>query len=247
MRILRVLRARIRGMFAGASADAEMREEFESHLAMHVDENIRRGMRPDEARRVALIAAGGMTVAAESVRERRGLPWLESLASDARYAARTLSMNKGYSAAVILTVALGIGANAAMFTIINAVLLRPLPYPDPDRLVSTSIKNKDGDMGVVPERIFFEWQRSAKSVAVSTATSIEAVFAFESESEQIRGVLASASYFDVLGSAAQAGSLVHAGRGSTGAARRDRPQRPALAAAICRRPGCHRENDRRRR
>ena len=116
-------------------------------------------------------------------------------------------MNKGYSVAVILTVALGIGANAAMFTIINAVLLRPLPYANPERLVSTSIKNKDGDMGVVPERIFFEWQRSAKSVAVSTATSIEAVFAFESESEQIRGVLASASYFDVLGTRPKLGRL----------------------------------------
>src|SRR5262245_4844070 len=94
MRILRVLVARLRGTIAGDRADADLREEMESHLAMHVDENIRRGMSPDEARRQALIAAGGLTVAAEAARERRGLPWIESLAADVRYALRALRLNR---------------------------------------------------------------------------------------------------------------------------------------------------------
>src|SRR5689334_5562621 len=133
MRVLRVFWARLRGTFSGSAADDDMRAEFESHLAMHIDENIRRGMSPEEARRQALIGAGGIPVAAEAVRARRGLPWIESIASDLRYALRGAWHSKAYSLAVILTVALGIGANAAMFTIINAVLLRPLPYPNPDR------------------------------------------------------------------------------------------------------------------
>lgn len=199
MKVLRVFIARLRGLFGDARADVELREELESHLAMHIDENIRRGMTPEEARRDALLAAGGLTVAAEAVRDRRGLPWVESLFADVRYAIRTLRLHRGYSAAMILTVALGIGANVTMFTIINAVVLRPLPYPEPDRLLSISIKDKRSDMGVVPDRTYAEWQRASKSVVISTSSGGDALFTLGGETESVVGRFATAGYFDVLG------------------------------------------------
>lgn len=199
MRVLRVLWARLRGTFAGRDADDEIRAEFESHLAMHIDENVRRGMSPDEARRQALIAAGGLTVAAESVRERRGLPWIEALFADLRYATRALRLNRAYSTAVILTVALGIGANAAMFTIINAVVLRPLPYPHADRLYSISLKDRQGDHGVVGEQSYFEWARSAKTMSLAAFTSASALLTIDGETENVSGRCTSAGYFAVMG------------------------------------------------
>src|SRR5581483_904873 len=120
-------------------ADEDLRAELEAHLEMHVAENVRRGMTPDEARRDALIAAGGLTLAAESVRERRGVPVAEEIVADVRYALRGLRNKPTYAAAMMLTLALGIGANSAMFSIVNAVVLRPLPYPEADRLAAISL------------------------------------------------------------------------------------------------------------
>ena len=90
MSSLRLALARLRGLFAGNQADADLRAELEAHLEMETDENIRRGMSPDEARRQARIASGGLTQAAESVRDQRGIPLMDGIAQDFRYALRAL-------------------------------------------------------------------------------------------------------------------------------------------------------------
>ncbi|MDB4906132.1 MAG: permease [Gemmatimonadetes bacterium] len=135
MRQLREALARLRGAFSRTDRDAELREELEAHVEMEIAEYIRRGMDPQEARRRALLASGGLTIATESVRAQRGLPWLESIAADTRYAVRALRRAPAFTAVVVLTLALGIGANTAIFSVVRGVLLKPLPHRDGDRLL----------------------------------------------------------------------------------------------------------------
>ena len=130
---LRAALARIAGVFTKDSADDDLRDEMQAHLEMETSENIRRGMDPTEARRRALLASGGITVAAESVRDQRGLPWIEGLATDIKYALRALRHTPAFTVVVVVTLALGIGANTAIFSVVRGVLLKPLPHRDGDR------------------------------------------------------------------------------------------------------------------
>ena len=127
--------ARVTGMFRRGRQDREMAQEFESHLQMHIDDNIRAGMSPEQARREALMKFGGVEAAKESVRETSRLMWLETAARDIRYALRGLRLNPGFAVTAVLSLTLGIGASVAIYTVADNLLLRPLPYPDAKQLV----------------------------------------------------------------------------------------------------------------
>jgi len=202
MRHVRAALARIAGVFTGHRADDDLRDELQAHLDMETAENMRRGMPPDEARRQALLASGGLAVAVDAVHDQRGLPWVESVAADARHALRALRHSPAFTTVVVITLALGIGANTAIFSVVRGVLLKPLPHRDGDRLVYLR-QSADGPAGAnlsfsVPE--VRDLRNGVPSLAgIAEYSPWTVIFEGEEGAAKINVGLVTGNYFEVMG------------------------------------------------
>src|SRR5258708_29649162 len=203
MRGLRAWWLRLAGSFRKERNDREFADEMESHLQMHIDDNLRSGMSAQEARRQALLKLCGVEPTKEIYRERRGLPLLETVLLDLRYATRTLRKNPGFTIIAVLTLALGIGANTAIFSMVNALLLHPYNFPDLDRRVRVW-ENRGIDEGA--DARFIARQDAADLLtgapvfdALTTYKCGDFNLSVEGNVQPVLGCHISANFFDVLG------------------------------------------------
>ena len=225
MRSLRALLSRLAALFRKSARDSEFARELESNLALHTDERLRSGLTSREARREALLKLGGATAASQIYRERAGLPALESLLADVRFAFRSLRRNPGVTSVAILSLALGIGANSAIFQILDAVRLRSLPVPNPQRLARIQIRGGNRGFGITDDNLalsypLFEQVRDNGQQFSRVLAWSQYTFEIRESAQKYRaeGLLASGSFFDTLQLVPAAGRLFNAADDSAGCA-----------------------------
>ena len=222
MRPLRAWLIRLGGLFNKELRERELSAEMESHLQFHIEDNLRAGMSPAQARREAMMKLGGMEQTKESYRERRGLPLLEVFLQDLRFGARMLRKNPGFTLVAVLTLALGISANATIFSFVNAVLYKRPPVYDPGRVLvvyGTSAAHAWGaNLNPVSAPNYFNWQRENRVFSDLAASEPYASVNLtgKGEPERVSANRVTANYLSVLGVAPLLGRTFAAGEDQLG-------------------------------
>src|SRR5579862_4564959 len=181
----------LRNLFRREGVERELDLEVRGYVDMLAADKVTNGMGDAEARREAVLELGGVEQVKEQVREARIGTLLENLWQDLRYGCRTLARNPGFSAVAVLSLALGIGGNSAMFSIVNGVLLQPLPYPAPERLVRVTSYYPKGALEVL--------QQGSRSMDIAGYVSSEFNLTGQGEAMRIVGSTVSANLFSILG------------------------------------------------
>ena len=200
--MLRYLNALWRNLFRRERVDQELDEEIRSYVALLAAEKARLGAPPEEAWREARLELGGLAQVKEKVRDVRIGAFMDALIQDLRYALRTLLRNRAFAAVSILTLALAIGANTTMFTVVNGVLLKPLPYPDPGRLLMLwESQLTDGSLGTVAPSNFFDWREQSHSFSYMAAMDPypDFILSGSGEPQRLAGAAVSFGFFPLLG------------------------------------------------
>jgi putative ABC transport system permease protein len=217
------LRRRLRALLRRSEAERELDEELRYHLERQIEQNVAGGMNCEEARRAALKEFGGLEQSREYCRDARGVRLIEDLWHDVRHGARVLSKSRGLALVAVVALALGIGANTAIFSVVNSLLLRPLPYRRPEQLVKVNQSAPDPSKGLLPSvwsyprfEVLRGESRSFASVAGHTQNSYNLTGTQEPERLQVEMV--SADYFALLGVEAIAGRTFTAEEDAAGGA-----------------------------
>src|SRR5216683_7476963 len=215
---LRMMISRLKGSARQGATQSEPTAELHSHLEMLADENIRQGMEPEEAHRQAMLTLGNHRQIHEAWRRQAGVPFLEVLWQDTRYALRMLRRYPGFAAVAVITLALGIGANSAIFSIVNGVLLRPLPYSQPGRLVAVFNNSASvGNYGASPPdfRTLREKNRTLAGLSAYYGSALN--LSGGTQPERLAALIVSADYFTTLGVEPVVGRKFMAGEEQWGA------------------------------
>jgi putative ABC transport system permease protein len=204
------LLSRLKGLFQINRLDRDLNEELNAHIEMRTQDNIAAGMSPDEARYDARRRFGNATLMKEDTRAMDIVGWLEILGQNLRYAARVLRRSPGFTLVAILTLALGIGANVATFTVVRAVLLSPLPYPHPEQLVRVFDDLRGSNSQDVGMSVLELWDLRDKSGVfqdISLVWPFDANLTGGDHPERVACLAGSANYFTMLGVTPQLGRI----------------------------------------
>ena len=222
MPLLVKVRSFLRNSFLSRRVEVDLDQEVHSHLELLTDENIRAGMSPKEAQRAARIELGGIEQVKEQVREERIGNWLRSVISDCRYGLRQLRKNPGFTAVIVLTLALGIAVNATMFSLVSAFLLQRPPGREPERVaVVTSVSPTQGfqsDANPVSAPNYFAWREANHSFTDMAAADEHRTVNLTSQGkpEALRSAAVSPNYFSVLGVSPELGRFFSDGEDHPG-------------------------------
>jgi putative ABC transport system permease protein len=222
MSALRARRIRIRSLFEKTRHERDSAAELDSHLRVHIEDNLRKGMTPDEAHRQARLRPGGVEQVKETCRAQRGIPWLETLLQDLRFGLRMLRKNPGFATVALLTMGLGIGATTAIFTVVNDVSPRPLDYPD--RVVFMMRQHPQGASPITSIPQYVLWTQQTKILedfSVHDMGGLRVNLTGGDHPEQLRAMHVSANLFSLIG------TRLALGRAFTAA--EDIPDGPRLA------------------
>jgi predicted permease len=222
--LLRLARARWRGLLRKSSVEREMEEELRFHVRMREEENVRRGMTPEEARREAARSFGNWARVREACRDVKGGGMVDTLIQDVTFGARMLRKNLGFTLVAVVTLALGIGANTAIFSVVNAVVFRALPYPHPERIVSAHWRWGRGESDSVSATEYAFWRERSRSFEEAAGVSSGgAGFNLTGgvEPQRVQGLRVTEGFFRVLG--------VQPALGRGFVPEEDRPQGPCAA------------------
>ena len=200
MDLLRTLPSRIASLFRRKKTEQDLDEELRAHIGLATEENLKLGMSSRKARTAALRTFGGLTQAKEQYRAQRGFPFFEGLAQDIRFALRQLRKSWVFTATATITLALAIGGNTVIFSIVNGVLLNPLPFPEPDRLVTLHESKPNFDRGSISYPNFLDWQKDNRVFsAMAVARRYAFSFTGRGEAEQVNAEFIAGDFFRILG------------------------------------------------